>query len=335
MSAGRRQSSFDLPAIAPAGSDPARPLWSVMIPVYNCADLLVRTLESVLAQDPGPEVMQIEVVDDVSTSDDPEATVRRIGGGRVGFHRRSRNGGHVANFNTCVARARGRLVHILHGDDWVKPGFYEAIGAGFAASPDIGAAFCRSIYCTADGEETGTTDPERDRAGVLDDWVGRLLDRQRLCTPSIVVRRDVYEHLGGFDPRFTTAGEDWEMWTRIAAHYPVWFDPAPLACYRMTRAGSLTGAAHRTTRVADDMRRACDILQKRVGPVAGEAFTRRRLSGARRFYAGWSLEYARQVLPDVGFREVRPHLLAALRFCPNPWMAAHIARLVFEGRQRS
>ena len=51
------------------------PLWSVMIPTYNCARYLRETLASVLAQDPGPEVMQIKVIDDCSTLDDPEAVV--------------------------------------------------------------------------------------------------------------------------------------------------------------------------------------------------------------------------------------------------------------------
>ena len=40
-------------------------------------------------------------------------------------------------------------------------------------------------------------------------------------TPSIVVRRSVYERLGSFDRRLVCA-EDWEMWVRIAAHYPIW-----------------------------------------------------------------------------------------------------------------
>jgi glycosyltransferase involved in cell wall biosynthesis len=52
------------PRVEPRPPDPARPLWSVMIPTYNCADYLRETLASVLAQDPGPEEMQIEVVDD-------------------------------------------------------------------------------------------------------------------------------------------------------------------------------------------------------------------------------------------------------------------------------
>ena len=48
----------------------ARPYWSVMIPTYNPrADYPEETLHSVLQQDPGPEQMQIEVIDGRSTDD--------------------------------------------------------------------------------------------------------------------------------------------------------------------------------------------------------------------------------------------------------------------------
>src|SRR4029453_19547391 len=62
------------------GSMP-RPSWSVMIPTFHCALFLRETLESVLSQDPGPDVMQIEVIDDCSTQDDPESVVRAAAGG--------------------------------------------------------------------------------------------------------------------------------------------------------------------------------------------------------------------------------------------------------------
>src|SRR6516164_9197119 len=87
------------PGIEPAPESTARPLWSVMIPTFNCASYLRQTLESVLTQDRGPEQMQIEVVDDCSTKDDPEAVVRRIGQGRVAFFRKPKNEGAIANFN--------------------------------------------------------------------------------------------------------------------------------------------------------------------------------------------------------------------------------------------
>src|SRR6266478_3592096 len=69
--------------IPPVTGEGPRPLWSVMIPTHDCAGYLRETLASVLRQDPGPEVMQIEVVDDHSTRDDPETVVRELGKGRV------------------------------------------------------------------------------------------------------------------------------------------------------------------------------------------------------------------------------------------------------------
>ena len=57
--------------VPPVTDARARPLWSVMIPTYHCARYLAETLASVLDQDPGPEAMQIEVVADHSTADDP------------------------------------------------------------------------------------------------------------------------------------------------------------------------------------------------------------------------------------------------------------------------
>ena len=67
--------SFHSATILPITDEGKRPIWSVMIPTYNCANYLRETLASVLAQDPGADVMQIEVVDDHSTKDDPKAVV--------------------------------------------------------------------------------------------------------------------------------------------------------------------------------------------------------------------------------------------------------------------
>ncbi|MEH2436132.1 MAG: glycosyltransferase [Nostoc sp.] len=44
--------------ISPVPKETPRPLWSVIIYTYNCANYLRETLASVLAQDPGADVMQ-------------------------------------------------------------------------------------------------------------------------------------------------------------------------------------------------------------------------------------------------------------------------------------
>ena len=62
----------------------------------------------------------------------------------------------------------------------------------------------------------------------------KLQKGKELQPPAIVVKRSVYEHLGGFYA--VHYGEDWEMWIRIAAHYPVAYSPKCLALYRSGQA---------------------------------------------------------------------------------------------------
>ncbi|MBA2671436.1 MAG: glycosyltransferase, partial [Gemmatimonadetes bacterium] len=261
--------------IPPVDTGVSRPLWSVMIPTYNCAAYLRQTLESVLVQDPGPERMQIEVVDDCSTLDDPEAVVREVGAGRVAFFRQRQNVGHTANFTTCLQRARGELVHLLHGDDRVRPGFYATMEPPFLHHPEIGAAFCRAVFMDPDGTPQVLGSLEQPESGVLVDWLQRLASGQRIATPSVVVRRSVYERLGGFDRRLSCT-EDWEMWVRIAAHYPVWYEPEALAEYRVKRAGSITGGARGTPELIRDLRRSIEVIRSYLSehlpaPVARQA----------------------------------------------------------------
>jgi glycosyltransferase involved in cell wall biosynthesis len=200
------------PHIDPVPEGVHRPLWSVMIPTFNCAKYLRQTLESVLAQDPGPDQMQIEVVDDCSTRDNPEEVVREIGKGRVAFYRKPKNEGATANFNTCIHRSRGLLVHILHGDDYVLPEFYEKISNKAKSHPEASSFFVRCQIV--------------DDFGELDRISGRLAqlakpssspDNLFYCneirTPGVVIRRCFYEKGGGFLPRLVHSA-DWEMWVR-------------------------------------------------------------------------------------------------------------------------
>jgi glycosyltransferase involved in cell wall biosynthesis len=287
-----------------------------MIPTYNCASYLRETLASVLAQDPGSEVMQIEVIDDYSTQDDPAAVVEELGRGRVGFYRQTENVGYIRNFDTCLERSHGKLIHILHGDDYVREGFYRKLQQAFEQNPEIGAAFCRSLYIDEQGHWQSISPLERSENGILSNWLEKIATGQRITTPSIVVRRDVYEKLGGFDRRFSCAGEDWEMWVRIAAEYPVWFEVEPLAAYRVKRAGSLTGDSVRTGKLVRDMRKATEIVASYLPTYLPKALADELSSKARETYAQWSIETAQQMLAAGNIRGAIAQTQEALR-CSN------------------
>ncbi len=277
--------------IPPVPEGVSRPLWSVMIPTYNCAKYLRKTLASVLAQDPGPDVMQIEVVDDRSTRDDPAAVVEELGHGRVNFYRQPENRGHIRNFETCLKRSQGKLIHLLHGDDYVQDGFYSKMQQAFEAKPEIGAAFCRHIFMEEHRHWSSAL--EQPESGVLSNCLERIVVKLPIQTPSIVVRRDVYERLGGFDSRLI-CGEDWEMWARIAAHYSMWYEVEPLAVYRISSA-SHTGRNVRSGQNIRDMLKVIEIIQ----PYLPEAIASNLSTKSREHWALWALYLAHRLI-DAG-----------------------------------
>ena len=295
--------------IAPVPAGEPRPQWSVMIPAYECGAFLGDTLRSVLAQDPGPEAMQIEVVDDAS-SEDLEIVVRTVGEGRVHYHRHPKNVGHIANFACCLNRSRGEIVHLLHGDDLVLPGFYKALGKGFD-DPAIGAAFCRWQEIDSAGSVTAVADEEQPIPGPLEDAIGRLASEQRIVTPAIAVRRSVWEQLGGFDPRLQCA-EDWEMWVRIAAHHGIWYEPAVLAAYRKHEQSN-SGRHFTNARELHYTLQAMSLFR----PLLPKGRADTILAGARRAYAQTALGNAKRLARERRRPAMWAHLRMAWRLWPR------------------
>ena len=298
------------------------PLWSVMIPVYNAAEDLSRSLASVLRQTHHARCVQIEVVDDCSTRDDPQEVVRKLGGGRVRFFGQPVNVGHTRNFNTCIELARGELVHLLHADDWVGEGFYEKMTKLFMAHPEIGAGFCRHAVMNPDGSTQWVSPLERDTPGVIEGWLERIAGEQRVQAPSIVVRRAVYERLGGFDTRITCCGEDWEMWVRIALHYPFGYVPELLAFYQDTPE-SLTKRSIRTGQNIKDLRAATRI----VCSYLPQEVARRTAPRALQNWADFALRWARLAAARGNYRSAAVQAREALRCSRSPSTLRQVAEV--------
>jgi glycosyltransferase involved in cell wall biosynthesis len=293
-----------------------------MIPTYNCARYLEASLHSVLAQDPGPEAMQIAVIDDHSTADDPEDVVARLGGGRVDFHRQPKNVGVVGNLNACLQRSRGELVHLLHGDDLVLEGFYQTLDERLRKHPDAGAVYCRHLYVDEHGCRLDVAPLEPASSGILAEGARFLAAEQRIMTPCVVVRRSVYEELGGFDDRLACA-EDWEMWVRVAARFPVYYEERPLACYRL-HDDSNTGRNLRDGLSLDYTRLAIEVFARYFEPAEQRAVKRTAFSR----YAASGLETAWRLQSQGDVAAARAQLRVVWKLEKSPRTAAGIARVV-------
>ena len=221
-----------VPRISPLAEQGRRPVWSVMIPVYNRVKYLRQALESVLSQGYCQDEMQIEVVDDCSENSEAEAIVNEIGCDRISFYRQRHRVGFVSNWNTCIERARGQLVHILHDDDFVATGYYEEVNALRDKYPDLGLYGTRSFIVDEESVVTGVY-PEAHLIWSLPNRSAMpFFYENPIRFPGVTVRRTSYETLGGFRPDLGFVA-DWEMWARISDRHGVCLiSRNPLTFYR-------------------------------------------------------------------------------------------------------
>jgi Glycosyl transferase family 2 len=189
------------------------------------------------------------------------ALVQEIGKGRVGYFRQPENVGSLKNFETCLNRAQGQFIHLLHGDDKVRNGYYKKMENLFQQYPNIGAAFCRYAYINEADQFLEHPPIEATEDGVLKNWLLRIAEHQRTQYCTMAVKRSVYEKLGGFyGVRY---GEDWEMWVRLAAHYPVAYTPEVLAEYRRHES-SISGQAFLSGQNLRDLQWVINAIQAYV-----------------------------------------------------------------------
>jgi glycosyltransferase involved in cell wall biosynthesis len=265
-----------------------RPLWSVMIPIYNRTTHLEQALRSVLAAGYNENKMQIEVVDDCSTKGISESIVESISPNRISFYRQPHRLGLARNWNTCIERAQGRLVHILHDDDFVADGYYREIEALAEKYPDVGLYSTRCFFIDNDSIIVGVTNRvlELERPGKS---IAAFLYQTPIECASVTVRRTAYEALGGFrlDLGYAT---DCEMWARVTGELGAVVSTNIMAFRRMSEETETTRVKKTAQAIADIhhlnaifSRRyrefSVDTGRARVSNMAWEHYRRYRLLG--------------------------------------------------------
>lgn len=200
-----------------------RPETSVIIPTWNRRDLVARAIDSVLAQT--RPVEEIIVVDDGST-DGTGAFLAQRYGERITLLTQA-NAGVSAARNRGLAAARGRYVALLDSDDVWLPEKTARQLAHLEAQPQLGMVLCDVERVNPDGSLIDVFERRRQipADGPALQWV---LRDPALAPLSLLMRREVYEDVGGFDESLRTA-EDLDYHLRVAARWPIGVVSQPLA----------------------------------------------------------------------------------------------------------
>lgn len=196
------------------------PLVSVVLPTYNRADVLERSINSVLSQT--YENIELIVVDDGST-DGTEALVREEDDPRLTYLRHDQNRGANAARNTGLARCDGRYIAYLDSDVVWLPTKVEKQAALLAdAGESVGG-----VYSGAYTEFEGYV-IEVDQPMLEGDIYEALLSGELFIpTSQLIFRSECFDTAGTWDEALPCFNE-YDLCLRVAKQHEFAYLPDPL-----------------------------------------------------------------------------------------------------------
>ena len=195
---------------APQASDRQRqPRTSIVIPVFNKVEFTFQALRSLLGEIDFEET-EVIVVDNAST--DETAKLLSHFGGLVTVINNEENRGFVDACNQGAEASRGRYLLFLNNDTVVLPGWLKHLLETVEGDATIGAVGSMLLYEDGRVQEAGAFVWQNGQAfhygwgGSPDDRRYNFAREVDYCSgASLLVRRELFEQLGGFDSRYAPA----------------------------------------------------------------------------------------------------------------------------------
>ena len=184
---------------------------SVVIPTYNRCELLRRALLSVFSQTLLPA--EVAVIDDGST--DGTNTMIRNEFPAVSYYRQENRGVSSAR-NLGIQHTTGDWLAFLDSDDeWLPEKLIRQTSA-LAANPESKICHTEELWIR-NGIRVNPAKKYAKKGG----WIfTQCLPHCAISPSTLMVHRSVFKDIGLFDTRLPVC-EDYDLWLRITANYPV------------------------------------------------------------------------------------------------------------------
>jgi glycosyltransferase involved in cell wall biosynthesis len=200
---------------------PREPLVSVVIPTYNRVSLLKEAIDSVNRQT--YRRFEVIVVDDGS-EDHTRFVVDEYELGFVSVPHCGRPG-YLRNLG--VENASGELLAFLDSDDLWRRTKLERQVAYMRSHPEIPLCHTRELWLRA-GRTVSQAKQRHEREGHI---FGACVRKCIIGPSTVIMRKDLFEEVGGFDPDLEIA-EDYELWLRISSAHRIGYIDEPLVTKR-------------------------------------------------------------------------------------------------------
>jgi glycosyltransferase involved in cell wall biosynthesis len=205
------------------------PLVSVIIPTYNRAGIISRTIDNVFQQT--YRNLELIIVDDGST-DNTQTKLRQYGS-RIRVITQSNAGPSIAR-NNGASMARGEIIAFQDSDDLWQPTKLQRQVALLEADRRIPCCLCNVSMRVINGKAFTSFDHSlirvHDAEGIWVNVLDVLATRFILFNQAAAIRRDAFERVGGF-PEDLKYLEDYDLPLRLSLEGPWAFIRDPLVIY--------------------------------------------------------------------------------------------------------
>jgi len=239
-------------------NDYSPPLVSIIIATYNRANVLGRSVRSVLHQ--SYQNFEILIVDDKST-DNTQQIAEQFADERIRFLRHEANQGQSAAHNTGIHQAEGVYVAFLDSDDEWPPSMLEKCLRKFMQYEDLGVVYTWTGTRQLDGRLKVVNKFS------ISGWIYKEALAQGYVSHSIsmVIKRECFDKIGLWDDSFQVCQDD-DICLRLAKEFRFGLVPEILAVIHLDERmkstveelkDSAVGYARLFSKYESEIRRIC------------------------------------------------------------------------------
>lgn len=202
-----------------------KPFFSIIIPTYNRAVLLMNALQSVLQQTISD--WEVILVDDGST-DNTREVVTNLHDPRIQYIYQQ-NAERSAARNNGIRQAQGKFICFLDSDDTYLPRHLECLYELISEKNEAEAMYVTNVMRNQFGKRLDV--PLEKVADYRNAVCYFLTARESIISTRVAIHADILKRFQ-FDPNLKVS-EDTDLWVRIAVHYPIYLTPEATVVYHI------------------------------------------------------------------------------------------------------
>lgn len=213
-----------------------KPIISVIMPSYNHEKFIRRAIESVLNQD--FQDYEFLIADDCSP-DNSRKVIDLFEDKRIKRFYFNENKGAVDTLNFLIEQSKGKYIALINSDDYWKQSKLSEQFSFMEDNDDIAACFTWADIVDEnenlmDKQKVWYADVFKETNKTQGKWLKHFYTNGNcICHPSILVRKEVYDKIGFYNPILRQL-PDFDMWIRLIKCYKIHIIEKSLVCHRRT-----------------------------------------------------------------------------------------------------